>query len=179
MAKKKTEVTTTRKKRTPRYTFTQMDMALLEFVRSGGSNWQAEKVSGVHHTAIQRAWDGLTENERNEYRNRAKDVCEAVTEQIFQKEVAIVSEITAKLTEIGNLALDELRARLGDELRKIVMKDADLINIATKCLALADENTKTKKESKNQPTSVTNIYNILDNSIQENLQLNTFNYENE
>ena len=176
MAKKK-EVAT-RKKRTPRYTVTEMDMALLEFVRSGGSNWQAEKVSGVHHTAIQRAWEGLTEGERNEYRNRAKDVCEAVTEQIFQKEVAIVSEITAKLTEIGNLALDELRERLNDDLRRMDMKDADLINIATKCLALADENTKAKEEEqKSQPSSVTNIFNLFDNSIQENLQLNSYKHE--
>lgn len=177
MAKKKT--TTTKKKRTPRYTFTQMDIALLEYVRSGGSNWEAEKVSGVHHTAIQRAWEALTENERNEYRNRAKDVCEAVTEQIFQKEVAVVSEATEKLREVSDLALDELRERLKDELRRTEIKDADLINIATKCLAMVDNNTRAKDEVSTQPTSVTNIYNILDNSIQENLQLNTFSYDEE
>ncbi len=177
MAKKKT--TTTKKKRTPRYTFTQMDIALLEYVRSGGSNWEAEKVSGVHHTAIQRAWEALTENERNEYRNRAKDVCEAVTEQIFQKEVAVVSEATEKLREVSNLALDELRERLKDEFRRTEIKDADLINIATKCLAMVDNNTRAKEEVSTQPTSVTNIYNILDNSIQENLQLNTFSYDEE
>lgn len=177
MAKKKT--TTTKKKRTPRYTFTQMDIALLEYVRSGGSNWEAEKVSGVHHTAIQRAWEALTENERNEYRNRAKDVCEAVTEQIFQKEVAVVSEATEKLREVSDLALNELRERLKDELRRTEIKDADLINIATKCLAMVDNNTRAKEEVSTQPTSVTNIYNILDNSIQENLQLNTFSYDEE
>lgn len=177
MAKKKTS--TPKKKRTPRYTFTQMDIALLEYVRSGGSNWEAEKVSGVHHTAIQRAWEALTESERNEYRSRAKDVCEAVTEQIFQKEVAVVSEATQKLREVSDLALDELRERLKDEFRRTEIKDADLINIATKCLAMVENNTRVKEEGSTQPTSVTNIYNILDNSIQENLQLNTFSYDEE
>lgn len=183
MAKKKKtkqDATAPRRKRTPKYTVVQMDMALMEFVRSGGSNYAAEKATGVHHTQIQRAWEGLTENERNEYRLRARDVCDAVTEQIFQKEVAIVSEVTAKLKEISDLALDELRDRLKDDARKWEMKDADLINIATKCLAIVDTNTKQKEEEDaKQPTSITNIFNILDNSIQENLQLNTFNYDDE
>lgn len=177
MAKKKKTTSPTRK-RTPKYSVVQMDMALMEFVRSGGSNYTAEKITGVHHTQIQRAWDGLTEAERNEYRMRARDVCDAVTEEVFQREVAIVSEVTAKLKEISDLALDELRERLKDDTRKWDMKDADLINIATKCLAIVDTNTRLKEEEESaKPTSVTNIFNILDNSIQEHLTLKTYDYE--
>ncbi len=175
MAKKKTSIA--HRKRATRYNVTQMDMALLEYVRSGGSSWEAEKITQVHHTAVQRAWDALSEEERNEYRNRAKDVHEAVTEQIFQKEVAVVSEITIKLKEISDLALDELRDRLKDELRRTEVKDADLITIATKCLALADNKTSNTDDNSHPNSSVVNIYNILDNSIQENLQLNVFKHE--
>lgn len=175
MAKKKTTIA--HRKRATRYNVTQMDMALLEYVRSGGSSWEAEKITQVHHTAVQRAWDALSEEERNEYRNRAKDVYEAVTEQIFQKEVAVVSEITIKLKEISDLALDELRDRLKDELRRTEVKDADLITIATKCLALADNKTSNTEDNSHTNSSVVNIYNILDNSIQENLQLNVFKHE--
>ena len=175
MEKKKTSIA--HRKRATRYNVTQMDMALLEYVRSGGSSWEAEKITQVHHTAVQRAWDALSEEERNEYRNRAKDVYEAVTEQIFQKEVAVVSEITIKLKEISDLALDELRDRLKDELRRTEVKDADLITIATKCLALAENKTSNTDDNSHPNSSVVNIYNILDNSIQENLQLNVFKHE--
>lgn len=179
MAKKKKTTSPTRK-RTPKYSVVQMDMALMEFVRSGGSNYTAEKITGVHHTQIQRAWDGLTEAERNEYRMRARDVCDAVTEEVFQREVAIVSEVTAKLKEIGDMALEELRERLKDDLRRMEIKDADLLNIATKCIAIVDENTRLKEENKpTESASITKIYNIFDNSIQENLQINSYKHETE
>ena len=161
-----------------KYKQTQMDMALLEYVRCNFSTWEAEKVTEVHHTAIQRAWDALSEEERDSYRERAKTICDLVEENITHREVAVVSEVTEKLREIGDLALDEIRARLKDELRRMEIKDADLINIATKCIAIVDDNTRLKLEEKpDQNTSITKIYNIFENSIQENLQINSVKYE--
>lgn len=178
MAKKKKTTTPTRK-RTPKYSVVQMDLALLEFVRSGGSSYAAQKITGIHHTQIQRSWEALTETERNEYRARSRDVCDAVTEEVFQREVAIVSEVTAKLKEISDLALDEIRERLKDDLRRFEMKDADLLNIATKCLAIIESNTKQEEEEQSQQTSITTIFNVFDNSIQESLTQSTYNYESE
>lgn len=157
----------------------KMDVALLEYVRSNFSNWEAEKVTGIHHTTIQRAWDALSEEEKHSYRERAQTICDLVEQNIVQTEVvAVVSEITAKLREIGDMALDELRARLKDDLRRFEMKDADLLNIATKCIAIVEENTRIKDEDKPQENAtITKIYNIFDNSIQENLQINSYKHE--
>ena len=159
----------------------QMDVALLEYVRSNFSTWQSEQVTGVHHTTIQRAWDNLSEAERQSYRERAQSICDIVEQEIVDKEIAtVVSEVTAKLKEIGDMALDELRERLKDDLRRMEIKDADLLNIATKCIAIVDENTRLKEENKpTESASITKIYNIFDNSIQENLQINSYKHETE
>ena len=81
----------------------------------------------------------------------------------------MISETTARLKKIGNLALDELESRLSDDLRRYDMKDADLINIATKCLTLADENTRRNEEEKKVTVNVGQMFNLIDNSIQDNL----------
>ena len=155
-----------------------MDMALLEYVRCGGSAWQASKITTVHHRSIQRAWEKLTEEQKLEYRQRAEAVTDIVEDTIIAQEVAVISETTARLKEIGNLALEELKARLSDELRRYEMKDADLINIATKCLAMADENTRRDDSEKKVTLNVGQMFNLIDNSIQENLAQHR-NYEKE
>jgi hypothetical protein len=58
------------------------------------------------------------------------------------------------------------------------MKDADLINIATKCLTLADENTRRNEEEKKVTVNVGQMFNLIDNSIQDNLTQHR-NYEKE
>lgn len=155
----------------------KMELAIIEYVRAGFSTYQAQKLTGIHHTRIKRAWEALSLEERDRYIERAGVVKDAVEQHIISEEIAIVSELTDKLKEVGNLALDEIKARLQDEFRRTEMKDADLITIATKCLTLFDKNIS-EVEGKDEPSaSVTNIYNILDNSIQENLQINSYNYE--
>lgn len=162
-----------------RYGATQLDMALLEYVRSGYSTWEAEKVSEVHHTAIQRAWDALSEDERNAYRDRAQTIVDLVQENITSNEVSIITEYTSRLKDISDLAIAEIGERLKDPLRRTEIKDADLIAMVTKCLAIINENTQQIKED-NKPTErVTNIFNIMDNSIQENLTLTSMQYEKE
>lgn len=146
-----------------------MDMALIEYVRCGYSAWQASKIANVHHRSIERAWNKLSEDERAVYIERANTVADIVEDTIIAQEVAVISETTARLKKIGNLALDELEARLGDELRRFEMKDADLINIATKCLAMADENTRRNEDEKKVTVNVGQMFNLIDNSIQENL----------
>ena len=155
-----------------------MEMALTEYVRCGESAWKASKASAVHHRSIQRAWDSLSEDERAMYRERAATVSDLVEERMIKEEVAIICETTARLKKIGNLALDELEARLGDELRRFEMKDADLINIATKCLAMADENMRRNEDEKKVTVNVGQMFNLIDNSIQENLTQHR-NYEKE
>ena len=157
----------------------QMDVALLEYVRSNFSTWQSEQVTGVHHTTIQRAWDNLSEAERQSYRERAQSICDIVEQEIVDKEIAtVVSEVTAKLKEIGDMALDELRERLKDDLRRMEIKDADLINIITKGIALVKENTQTKDEENAQANQkITQVFNILDQSIQEHLTISSMSYE--
>ena len=91
----------------------------------------------------------------------------------------MVSELTGKLKEVGSLALAELKARLEDDLRRMDMKDADLITIATKCLTMFEKNISEVEGKEEQSATITNIYNILDNSIQENLQINAYNYDEE
>lgn len=155
-----------------------LDVGLIEYVRCGGSAWQAGKIAGMHHSTIQRAWDRLTEEERASYRERAAVITDTVEDRIIAQEVAVVTEVTEKLQEIGNLALDELRTRLNDDLRRMEMKDADLINIATKCLGMAEDNIKTKDEQKNNVTvNVAQMFNLLDNSIQDNLLKSSMKYE--
>lgn len=155
-----------------------MDMALIEYVRCGYSAWQASKIANVHHRSIERAWNKLSEQERAVYIERANTVADIVEDTIIAQEVAVISETTTRLKKIGNLALDELEARLGDELRRFEMKDADLINIATKCLAMADENTRRNEEEKKVTVNVGQMFNLIDNSIQENLTQHR-NYEKE
>jgi hypothetical protein len=159
------------------YKRTQMDMALLEYVRSGFSGWAAEKLTEVHHTAVQRAWEALSEAERDEYRERATTICESVEDRLTSEEITILAEYTAKLKDISNLALDELEERLRDPLRKTEIKDADLLNIAHKFISLVNENTSPKKEDK--PQTINNMFNFFEDSIQENLNINSHNYENE
>lgn len=160
-----------------RYGVTEMDMALLEYVRTDFAAYQAEKITGIHHTSIKRAWDNLSLEEKDRYRDRANVVRDAVEQQIISREVEVVSEVTAKLKEISDLALDELRYRLKDELRRFEMKDADLLNIATKCLTLVEDSMKDKDDENIPSATITNIYNILDNSIQEHLTLTTYDYD--
>ena len=155
-----------------------MDMALIEYVRCGYSAWQASKIANVHHRSIERAWNKLSEEERAIYIERANTVADIVEDTIIAQEVAVISETTTRLKKIGNLALDELEARLGDELRRFEMKDADLINIATKCLAMADENTRRNEDEKKVTVNVGQMFNLIDNSIQENLTQHR-NYEKE
>ena len=155
-----------------------MEMALIEYVRCGYSAWQASKIANVHHRSIERAWNKLSEEERAVYIERANTVADIVEDTIIAQEVAVISETTARLKEIGNLALEELKARLSDELRRFEMKDADLINIATKCLAMADENTRRNEDEKKVTVNVGQMFNLIDNSIQENLTQHR-NYEKE
>lgn len=157
---------------------TLMDMALIEYVRCGYSAWQASKIANVHHRSIERAWNKLSEQERAIYIERANTVADIVEDTIIAQEVAVISETTTRLKKIGNLALDELEARLGDELRRFEMKDADLINIATKCLTMADENTRRNEEEKKVTVNVGQMFNLIDNSIQDNLTQHR-NYEKE
>ena len=159
------------------YKRTQMDMALLEYVRSGYSGWEAEKITEVHHTAVQRAWEALSEAERDEYRARATTICESVEDRLTSEQITILAEYTAKLKDISNLALDELEERLRDPLRKTEIKDADLMNIAHKFISLVNENTSSKMEEK--PQTINNMSNFFENSIQQNLNINSHNYENE
>lgn len=157
---------------------TTMDIALLEYVRCGESAWQASKITALHHTTIQRAWDRLSENDKIVYRERAGVIANAVEDAIISQEVAVITDVTSKLQEIGGLALNELRSRLNDDLRRMDMKDADLINIATKCLAMAEDNMRVKEEQKKNVTvNVAQMFNILDNSIQDNLQKSSMKYE--
>lgn len=155
----------------------KLEFAIMEFVRCGFSTYQAEKLTGIHHTRIKRAWEGLSLEERDRYIERAGVVKDAVEQHIISQEIAVVSELTEKLKEVGNLALDELKARLEDELRRIEMKDADLIAIATKCLTLFEKNLADVENEDKPSATITNIYNILDNSIQENLQINSYNHD--
>jgi hypothetical protein len=175
--KKKADTRASAPKR--KYGVTEMEMALLEYVRTDFAAYQAEKVTGIHHTSIKRAWDALSLEEKDRYRDRANVVRDAVEQRIIAEEIAVVGEVTAKLKEISDLALNELRDRLKDELRRFEMKDADLLNIATKCLALFDESMKDKTEENTTSATITNIYNILDNSIQEHLTLKTYDYDEE
>ena len=157
---------------------TLMEMALIEYVRCGYSAWQASKIANVHHRSIERAWNKLSEEERAVYIERANTVADIVEDTIIAQEVAVISETTARLKKIGNLALDELESRLSDDLRRFEMKDADLINIATKCLTMADENTRRSEEEKKVTVNVGQMFNLIDNSIQENLTQHR-NYEKE
>ena len=125
-----------------------MDMALIEYVRCGYSAWQASKIANVHHESIKRAWDKLSEEERAIYVQRADTVADIVENTIIAQEVAVISETT------------------------------DLINIATKCLTLADENTRRNEEEKKVTVNVGQMFNLIDNSIQDNLTQHR-NYEKE
>ena len=177
MAKKSLKIKTARKSKPKcKCNQTEMEMALLEYVRCGYSTWEAEKAIGIHHTKIQRAWDALSDAERNEYRERAQTICDAVADHMVSEEIALISAQTMKANAIANLALDEIETRLKDPLRKQEIKDADLINIATKCITLVKENTQLQKNEQSFD-KVTNIFNIFDNAIQEHLTISSMSYE--
>lgn len=149
---------------------TQLEMALIEYARNGGSATKAERVAKIHHKTIQRAWDALTQAQKDDYTQRAQEICDCVEKKIFDAEVSAISEVASRLKEVSYLALDELTARLKDDLRRMEMKDADLIAIVTKSLTLLDEHTRMQKEQQEAMTpAITNIFNILDNSIQANI----------
>lgn len=163
-----------------RYSNSELEVALVEFVRAGYSGWKVEKVTGIHHTTIQRAWDNLSLGDKQIIRERAGLITDAVSEAIISAEVDAIKALTIKLKDVSDLALDEIEARLKDPLRRMEIKDADLINIATKGMALVKENTQTKEDEMAQSNKkVTQIFNILDQSIQEHLTILSMKYENE
>lgn len=161
-----------------RYSNSELEVALVEFVRAGYSSWKVEKVTGIHHTTIQRAWENLSLGDKQIIRERAGLITDTVSEAIISAEVDAIKALTIKLKDVSDLALDEIEARLKDPLRRMEIKDADLINIATKCLAMVKENTQSQEDKETAKSkSVTNIFNILDQSIQEHLTITSKEYE--
>ena len=178
MSKKLTPKEKERRATKNRNTKTSMEVALIEYARCGDSAWQASKLTSIHHTTIQRAWDKLSEDAKRIYRERAGVIANTVEDAIISQEVAVITDVTLKLQELGNLALTELQSRLTDDLRRMDMKDADLINIATKCLAMVKENMQQQEDKDSaRSKSVTNIFNILDQSIQDNLIIKSKEYD--
>lgn len=165
-----------RKKR--RYSNAGLEMALIEFVRAGYSAWKAEKITNIHHTTIQRAWENLSMEEKKNYQERVGYIADAVSQTIITSELDVIKALTAKLKDVSDLALEEIEARLKDPLRRMEIKDADLINIITKGIALVKENTQTKDEENAQTNQkITQVFNILDQSIQEHLTISSMSYE--
>lgn len=163
-----------------RYSRPQMDTALLEYVRNNYSASASQRITGVEFHAISRAWEALSEEERQDYRERAQNIADSVQEAITEKEISVITEITQKAKTISDLALEEIEERLRNPLKKIEIKDSDLIAIASKCISIVTENTRLQEAEDTQASQkTTNIFNILDQSIQENLTISSMKYEDE
>lgn len=152
----------------------KIDMALVEVVRTG-KIYPAARKYDVCHTTLERAWKKLSEADREVYRRRAQDVADLVAEHLVTKEVDTITSINDKLVKIAGMAMEELQERLDSPAMRKSIKDSDLINIITKSVQLINDSTKIKTEDK--PERITNIFHIFDNSIQENIQQNHYNYE--
>lgn len=155
----------------------RLDMALVEVVRTGKIYPSAKKYD-ICHTTLERAWVKLTDKEREDYRRRAQDVCDMVVDHLVAEQVEGISAVNDKLVKIAGLATDELIERLQDVNIRASIKDSDLINILSKTMQLINESTKIK-DADDKPERITNIFHIFDNSIQENIQQNHYNYEEE
>lgn len=153
----------------------RLDMALIDVVRSG-KIYPAAKKYDICHTTLERAWNKLTEKQREDYRRRAEDVNDMVVDHLISEQVESISTINDSLVKIAGLATEELIYRLEDVNIRASIKDADLINILSKAIQLINESTKIKDEDK-KPERITNIFQIFDNSIQDNIQQNHYNYE--
>lgn len=151
-----------------------IEMALIEVARSGKIYPSAKKL-GVCHTTLERAWRKLSEEERAVYRRKAQDVADLVVEHLVTTEVNNINTINDKLLHIAGMAMEELQERLDSPAMRRSIKDADLINIIAKSIQLINESTKLKTED-DKPERITNIFQIFDNSIQDNIQQNHYNY---
>jgi hypothetical protein len=177
MAKKK-ETTGKRVYKRRRPIAADVEMALVEYIRHGFNSREAERATGIHHTRILRAWNSLTQEQQEEYRQRAIDIVDILNDKIMEAESTAIAEISLRLGDISKLALDEIEVRLKDPIRRTEMKDADLINIATKCITIVNDNMRLPADNK-PPERVTNIFNILDQSIQEHLTVKSIRHGEE
>jgi hypothetical protein len=155
-----------------------LDIALVEFVRLDYNSSQAERLTGVGHSLILREWQRLSDEEKKNYVERANSISDVVTQKLTDTHLTLVEEVCTKLKGIYDLALDEIHERLNDPFKRSEIKDADLLNIATKFIGIVQTQTTPKVEEKNVNTQVIiEQFNLLDNSIQEHLTKKSMTYE--
>lgn len=147
---------------------TRLDMALVEYVRAGYNSSAASNLTGVHHSTILRKWRNMDEIEQNSYIERANSISEAVEDIVVTTHSEVVADITTKLRETSDMAVDELRERLQNPFRRAEIKDADLVAIVTKCLTLINEQMGIDETNKVTNNNLA-IFNIFDQSIQDDL----------
>lgn len=154
-------------------------MMLVEFARVGRPAVVAKKYN-VHHSYLQRMWDGLTDDEREMYRCQANNVVDFATERLVQEQSDAIHTINERLLTLTMRSLDEYEERISDKLLSKEIRDSDLISFMAKAMAIIQASTKEPpKEEDAKTQSINQVFNILDQSIQNNINQKSMTYENE
>lgn len=154
-------------------------MICTEFANNGRPAIIGKKY-GVHHTYVTRLWEKLSEEEKHAFRLKAEDVRDIATERIVAEQADAITTITEELVNLTQLSLAEYARRLRSPVLKTEIKDKDLIQFVAKAMDIMQKATaQSKAEEIEDKSGVTNIFNILDQSIQENIQIKSFKYDDD
>lgn len=154
-------------------------MMLVEFARIGRPHIVAKKY-GLHHSYVQRLWDALSDDEKEMYRCQANNVVDFVTDRMVQEQSDTIHAINERLLKLTMRSLDEYEERITSKLLSKEIKDSDLISFMSKAMAIIQASIKEPpKEENEQPQTIMQVFNILDQSIQQNINQQSFTYEDE
>lgn len=154
-------------------------MMLVEFARVGRPHIVGKKY-GVHHSYVQRLWDALSDDEREMYRCQANNVVDFATERLVQEQSDAIHTINERLLNLTMRSLDEYESRISDKLLSKEIRDSDLISFMAKAMSIIQNSTKQPakdEDDDNKHQNISQVFNILDQSIQTNISQKSIEYD--
>jgi hypothetical protein len=167
-----------KKKKTIRPDAVRDAIICTEFAKDGRPSIVAKRY-GVHHSYVTRLWEKLSEEEKHAFRLKAEDVRDIAAEKIIAEQADAITTITEELIDLTKLSLAEYARRLRSPVLKTEIKDKDLIQFIAKTMDIVQRATTASRAEEEKNGNTTNIFNILDQSIQDNIQINTYDYDEE
>jgi transposase-like protein len=116
------------------YTDVDKSELLIEVAKYGGPTAKAQRATGVHQRTLQRWWDALTEDERQDFMLEAKKRQEAYWQELHDACLQVardkVNEMSARDALVGaGISFDKLRLIRGEatDIAGTLSSDADAL----------------------------------------------------
>lgn len=133
---------------------------------------------GVHHSYPKRLWESLSPEEQDAYRLKSDDIRDIASERIISEQSSAITQITEELIDLTKLSIAEYGRRLKSNILREDIKATELISFIAKAMSVVQDSSKSVAESeKEKGSSLTQTFNIFDQSIQQNIQNNLYDYE--